>query len=1375
MRQFLILLGCLLAGYVQADSFNFARIDNTDGLSNNQVECIFKDSRGFIWFGTNYGLNRYDGYRMETFVSQKNDTNSLLYNAVPDILEDYKGNLWLGGNPFYYVFDVRAERFHQDITNIMAEMGFDFIPTLVDIDKHGDYYFYNPEDGIHFYKVKDGRRLHYKQSADLNNLSPGTISHFKAVDGFIWVLFESGLLERFNEKTGTVDFRNHYLKDHYEASIIVKHLFIDKQGCPWVYPGIKDDGVLQYDFDRAGWVCFGTRQESLPDIPFHPLSSSFVREVAQDQTGRIWIATDHGGITLYDKANEQTTVLRHDPVNPHSVSQNSVISLFCDDDGIMWAGTFKNGVSYYHPGMLKFNKSPLFFFQHPDLETKDCNSLLEDRQGNLWIGTNGNGLLKQDKQTGRFSLYRHHKNDPASLSSDIVISLLEDKKGRLWAGTFMGGLNRMDGQRFTSFQSNPANPNSLSNNSIYSLVQDPDGAIWIATLGGGIDRLDPEKQQFLRHDIGNMPEMSSNYVLSMSVKAFPHVLLSTSQGLNLLNTKTNTITAFFKDQQLIDQLSDIIMIYSLMDSQGNVWMGTESGINLYLADLKTMMHLTKADGMPSNQVVSLVEDNRGNIWAGTRNGLACITMTRDTKSGQPTFSIVSFDEKDGLVSTIFNQNAVYKNKEGWLYFGCTKGYTCFDPDRIRFNATAPRPGFTALYVGNERVEPGQLWHGRILLEHTLPFVDKVELKHNENNVTVLFSAFSFIHPEKNRYRYRLIGLSEEWQETRNGDAFVTLNNLSRGTYTLEVMASNNDNVWAANPIQLKLVVKPPFWLTWWAVTFYIMLGALLAGYTIHYMLRKQRREFEQVRRISEARQQHEMDEMKFRFFTNISHEFRTPLTLILNPVEKLLLDERDEAERTLLNIIQRNANALLNLVNQLLDFRKLDAKRDQLNTSVGDIVSFIKDCCYAFTDLATSKSVNFAFTTSISELRMDFDQEKISKVMTNLLSNAFKYTPDKGRIEVALDVHYPLNSEDKTLSIRVTDTGVGIPERDLSHIFERFYRVDNQDNTHQTGTGVGLHIVSEYVKMHHGEVVVESKEGQGSVFTIWLPVKYQVQQEIIAINGEETPENQVPPEEAGLKDDHLNKLPLMLVVDDNDDFREFMASLFSNTYRVLKAQDGDRAYKIILDKMPDLIICDVMMPNMDGFELCRLVKQDVRISHIPIILLTAKAGQDNAYKGIEAGAEDYIAKPFNMDMLTLKVARIMERQRHIREHFRKKVDVVPGEVEITTLDEKFVKKAVGLVEANLSNPGFLVEDLCREMGMSRVYFYKKILSLTDKTPSEFIRFIRLRRAADLLEKSQLFVNEVAFQVGFNDPKYFRKYFKDEFGLSPNEYKKKFMV
>ncbi len=459
----------------------------------------------------------------------------------------------------------------------------------------------------------------------------------------------------------------------------------------------------------------------------------------------------------------------------------------------------------------------------------------------------------------------------------------------------------------------------------------------------------------------------------------------------------------------------------------------------------------------------------------------------------------------------------------------------------------------------------------------------------------------------------------------------------------------------------------------------------------------------------------------------------------------------------------------------MLDFRKLDVNKDSLNISVGDVVAFIKDICYSFTEMANKKSINFLLSTSVSELRIEFDPEKMKKIVSNLLSNAFKFTPNNGKIDVNIGLIQQINDDKQLLKITVSDTGIGIPSKDLERIFERFYRVENPENGHQTGTGVGLHIVSEYVKLHQGDIGVESKLGKGSTFTVTMPANQILQEEIISQNkvNELIPEDQTPEEEA-IFEEHRKKLPLMLVVDDNEDFRNFISALFTESYRILKAEDGEIAYDIILDKMPDIIICDVMMPKLDGFELCKKVKQDIRISHIPIILLTAKAGDENKYRGLEAGAEDYIAKPFNMEMLSLKVSRIIERQKKTRDQFKHKIDITTSDVEITSMDVKFVKKAVALVEANISSSEFLVEDLCREMGMSRVYFYKKILSLTDKTPSEFIRFIRLKRAADLLEKSQLFVNEVAFQVGFNDPKYFRKYFKDEFGVSPNEFKKKFI-
>jgi len=1372
-KHTLVLALCIVLG-IKAETYNFVKLDNTHGLSNNQVECIFKDSRGFVWIGTNFGLNRYDGNQIKVYKSIKNDSTSLSFNAVSQIQEDVNGNLWISGNPITIFYDIRTEKFQRNLTPILSPMGVHFTPTIIEIDKQKNYYFYHSNDGIYKYDVTLKKLISYKQSANGNSLSKGSIIAIHADHNLLWVLFQSGLLERFNEKTNTVDFRNSYIKENAQGSSMDKHIFIDASGCPWIYPGIGDKGLLHYNFTNSSWVFFGNDKQDFKHPVDRFITSSFVRDIEQDKKGRIWIGTDHGGVNIYDKETDEINVLRNDPTNPNSLSQNSAISLYCDNNDIMWVGTYKNGVSYYHSGMFKFDKSPLYFFHHPELENKDCNKLYEDRSGNVWIGTNGSGLLRLDKNNKSFKLYRNQKGDKTSISSDVIISMLEDKKGTMWFGTYFGGLNQLVGNKFIRYFPEVNNPNSLSNKSIYGLVEDRQQNLWIGTLGGGVDQLDATRKNFTRHVKGNFPSLSSNFIMSMYTKDSSLIYICSSGGIDILNVSTNTITPVFKYKNQISKLSDLVVYNTLIDSRNQLWIATDNGINVYNRAQNTISYINKTSGLPSDQIVSLVEDNNGNIWAGTRNGLACIYIS--SSAGKYHYKIVSFDENDGLPSSTFNQNAVFKNKAGEIYFGCTKGYTAFDPKTIHFNKTVPQPHFTELFIDNEEIHPGHAYKNKIVLNSSISNTNKIVLHYDDKNFTLNFSALSYIHPDKNRYRYQLAGFDDHLIETKNGIGTASYSNLNQGEYQLLVYACNNDNVWSTIPLALEIVVLPPFWFAWWAIIFYILLGLILVWHIVNFNLRKQQREFESSQRMREAKQLHEVDEMKFRFFTNISHEFRTPLTLIIGPVEKLMREIKLEEHQTMLSIIQRNANGLLELVNQLLDFRKLDVQKDILKISVGDIVAFIKDICYSFTELANRKSINFTFSTSISELRMEFDPEKMRKIVTNLLSNAFKFTPIVGRIDVNISLIQQLNEDKKLLKFSVSDTGIGIPASDLERVFERFYRVENLENGNQTGTGVGLHIVSEYVKMHLGTIGVESKPGKGSTFSFIIPALQQIQQEIINGNNveEELKMKALTSEEETLVKDYRSMLPLMLIVDDNEDFRNFISAMFTESYRILKAEDGEKAHNIILDKMPDIIISDVMMPNMDGFELCRLVKQDIRISHIPIILLTAKAGDENKYVGLVAGAEDYIAKPFNMEMLSLKVSKIIERQKKTRDQFKRKVDITTNEVEITSMDEKFVKKAVALVEANIASSDFLVEDLCREMGMSRVYFYKKILSLTDKTPSEFIRFIRLKRAANLLEKSQLFVNEVAYQVGFNDPKYFRKYFKDEYGISPNEYKKKFI-
>jgi len=1366
LKPIFLLLLLFVSRSIYPQSFDFSHLDNTDGLSNNQVECIFKDSRGFMWFGTNSGLNRYDGRNFKIYKHDKEDPGSIRYNRITNIQEDKNGNLLLAstGGVLYTIYNYQTETFTSNIDSALYALNLPPAPSIIEMDEEKNLYLYYIDKGIYKYEYKPGKQVLIPQGAGTGVLSEGEIVQLKIQNNCIWVLYRDGLLERFNEKLNAVDIRDNFFKENSQNSTIDKTLFIDSDNDLWVYPSVADKGASFYDINSKSWTLLD-RNSTIR------LSSSFIRTIGQDNNGLIWIGTDHGGVNIYDKKNKKIQILRSDIFNPNSIRQNSIISLFCDNDGIVWAGTYKNGVSYYHPNMFKFKKAPLSFHFRQDTEIFDCNVLYKDRLDNLWIGTNGQGLVKYEEKKDDFRIFRSDARNSKSLSSDIITAITEDDAGVIWIGTFLGGMNACKGTDFTRYQIDESNSNSLSSKSVYGICEDNKNNLWIATLGGGINKLDFSRKNFTRYNRINSPALTTNFFLSASLDQYNNIYMSSDQGIYMIDSKERRVQPYFKDNSLLDSLTNASVNNVISDSRNLLWIATDNGINVYNPTNRSFFYITIQKGLPSNEVVSLIEDNNGNIWAGTRNGLVCIYCNFENNNLE--CKIAYFDTKDGLPSSVCNQNAIFKDRNGVIYIGCTKGYVSFHPDNIIFNQYVPKPRFTDLLIANQPITPNTKYKNRVIIEKSIADLEKIVLNYNETNFTLLFSAFNYLHPEKNQFRYMLEGLDKEWTNTKNGLGAASYSNLNPGNYRLIVYASNDDSIWSEKPLIMEIIVKPPFWLTWWAYAIYLLIVATIIRLFVKYKLNKQKHEFEQAQKIMEANKIHEIDELKFRFFTNISHEFKTPITLILTPLEKLLKEPVTNEQRNLLNIMRRNAQNLLNMVNEILDFRKLDLKKMNLSITSGDIISFLKEICFTFSELAAEKTIKLTYTTYLEELQMDFDPEKMNKIITNLLSNAFKFT-EKGHIDVSVGISETRQNTDiKMLSVKVSDTGIGIEDKYLDKIFDRFFRIGNHQKSSQPGTGVGLHLVSEYVKLHKGEILVESTVGKGSSFTVLIPIynssfKESRNQDIIHSGENNQRQETIAPD-----NNEKKGLPLLLVVDDNNDFREFIHSLFYNSYRVITAKDGEDAYNKVMDELPDLILCDVMMPKMDGYEFCRKVKEDIRTSHIPVILLTAKSSEENQYSGLEAGADDYISKPFNIDMLTLKISKIIERQKKSQNNFKKKIDISPSEIQIMTVDEKFVKKAVGIVEENIGNAEFLVEDLCREMGMSRVYFYKKILALTDKSPSEFIRFIRLKRAANLLKKSQLFVNEVAFQVGFNDPKYFRKYFKDEFGITPNEYKKKF--
>ena len=649
-------------------------------------------------------------------------------------------------------------------------------------------------------------------------------------------------------------------------------------------------------------------------------------------------------------------------------------------------------------------------------------------------------------------------------------------------------------------------------------------------------------------------------------------------------------------------------------------------------------------------------------------------------------------------------------------------------------------------------------------------VENVEFDYKQNIFSVSFASDNYNLPEKTQYMYKLEGFNNDWLTLPVGVHNVTFTNLAPGKYVLRVKAINSDGYVGIKEATLGIVVNPPFWMSWWAYLLYAV-GLVIVLFLARYrMLKREREKFHLQQIENEVAKNEEINNMKFRFFTNVSHELRTPLTLIISPLEGMLKETTDELQSTRLQLMYRNAQRLLHLVNQLLDFRKGEMSTHQLSLSEGDIISYVHSVCNSFLLMADKKHIQFSFFSGIDTFSMAFDADKVGKIVMNLLSNAFKFTPEGGRVTVMIE--HVAGTPD-ILEIKIADTGIGISDVDKEHIFERFYQAGHKGVEETTGNGIGLSLVRDFVTLHEGEVKVFDNIGMGSVFVIQFPVKHvetqvQLPEETgMSVGDEEDREmKEEVREETGRKD-----FPLLLVVDDNEDFRIFMRYSLELQYRVKLAVNGKEAWEMMQEELPDLVISDVMMPQMDGNELCRLIKQDKRTAHIPVILLTARQNTEAKLEGLQTGADDYVTKPFNMTILVLRIRKLIELSRYHRVT-QGMIDPAPSEIVITSLDEKLIEKAIKYVEDNMSRTELSVEELSRELGMSRVHLYKKLLQITGKTPIEFIRVIRLKRAAQLLRESQLHVSEVAFEVGFNNPKYFSRYFKDEFGVLPSVYQEK---
>lgn len=984
------------------------------------------------------------------------------------------------------------------------------------------------------------------------------------------------------------------------------------------------------------------------------------------------------------------------------------------------------------------------------ITNESVRCFLEEDDGNILVGCR-EGLYRFNPSTQKLE---HLYEDQIT---DLVISLYRDRKGNIWAGTFLKGFYQIsENGTCKSFpRTSGTSEQDIAQNVSRGMYEDSKGRYWVS-VAGGVGRLEPHTGKVMEMLSDRHPELKSFRLIHAFCPLDEDCFMAVGDnGLFYYDTKHDRI--WIPDAKKDKFYKAGIKYFDFLeDVRELAWFATEDGIRVWDEKKARLYQLTTAEGLPNNAVSSLLEDEEGVVWASTLNGICKITLRDDEKGGYA-FSIVNFSVSDGLQSGIFYTHSELKSRSGMLYFGGAHGFNCFNPRNMMYDDYASRPILTGLTIFNTPVNVNTEYNGRMILKETLNRTREIELQHNENFITLEFSGLNYVNPSHTYYRYRLQNFDEGWVEsnvTGLGQAVYT--GLRPGRYKFEVYAANGDKIWCKEPARLTIVVKPPFWATYYAMAFYVLAFGILVFYLFRWYVQKEKAKMVEERKENARKQQENLEQMKLRFFTNISHEFRTPLTLILTPLGSLIRQQENGEQKQKLTVIYRNAEKLLKLVNQLLDFRKLEMAGERLSLTMGDMVQFVDEACKAFQELTKERGIELVCEKRTDHLYMYYDHDKVYKIINNLLSNAVKFTSSGGKIVVRIE--NVLRGERNYMSISVSDTGCGMNEKDLKLIFTRFYQAEKGKNG-ETGSGIGLHLVKGYVDLHGGEVSVESRLGEGSIFTVHIPTDLQ---------GEE----HVTPHQEEVSDEDTTCRKKILVVEDNTEFRNFLVGELRADFDVIEAEDGIEGEERVFAEYPDLIISDLMMPRRDGIEFCQRIKNDIHTSHIPFILLTAKMSEDSRIESYQAGADSYISKPFNFELLQVRINKLIEQRETRKETFHKTIEITPSSITTTSLDEEFVKKALECVEKNMDNPDYSLENLSTELGLSKTHLNRKLAAIINMKPLQFIRSVRLKRAAQLLVNSQYNVNEIADMVGFNTLKYFNRYFKEEFGMTPTQYREK---
>jgi len=1303
----------------------FEHINTSEGLSSSLVNCMIQDKEGYIWFGTYDGLDRFDGISYKSYKNTPGDTTSIMNcNNIRCLFEDRAGNLWIGtlnelnkfekstgifrhfkpGNSYY--FSIQEDR-----------EGFLWIGTGKGLMK------LNPNSGKYTCFTHDFLDSTSLMSDYVNKL-------FIDSHDNLWIGTPIGL-DKFDRKTKTFI---HYWKEPihkllpaYEPNkYLITAIYEDLSGTLWI--GTMA-GILEFYPETRKF----TLHENIPQNP-NTISHPVVSSICEVDNNTIWVGT-YVGLNIFDKRTRKFTRIYHNDKVTNSLSLNGVSDILRERSGTMWVATFTGGVNKVDRTVSPFKR----YYNRPWRETERFASasildLDKARDGSIWIGT-PTGLMNFDPVKEQFRNYKFTQN---------IRIVKEDQKGNLWIA-----FNVKSRRKFIKLEKNGhiMDITDYSGNKLITLINEiieDDSILWACTEpDGSILKVNTHTNKFSTvHTIGRI--IRTIY----KDKSGLIWIGATNYGLLCFDPiKNKIVNHFLYDVRNPKSISGNSIFAIWEDDIGNLWAGTNGGLNKFDRKRNSFSHYTESDGLLSNRTDLIFPDTKKNLWIITLKGISKLNI----KTGE----IKNYDVVQGLI-TVGWRVVGCQSDNGEIYFDSPGGLVRFHPDSVKDNPYKP-----PIVISNITV-----------MDKSILFGSEINLPYSDNNLSFEFAALSYVRPEKNLYAYKLEGMDDDWKYSGIRRR-ATYTNLDPGEYTFRVKGSNNDGVWNEAGTSIKIIIFPPWWRTKWAYVFYFLLVLSIIYFIWKAQVRRIRikNEFQMSR--FEAKKLHEVDEIKTRFFTNISHEFRTPLTLILGPALHLLERTKDEKTKEDLELIQRSAKKLNKLVDELLDISRIEAGEMKLKTSLQNLVSVVKEIILSFYSLAERKNITFKLNCDENEIIAYLDKTKFDKILTNILSNAFKFTPEGGKIEVGI------SSKEKIAEIIICDTGVGISKTKIDKIFDRFYQVDGSHTREQEGTGIGLALTKELIDLHKGKVEVESAEGKGSTFRLIFPLgKDHLNPEEICQEDSENENASTRLDEFVEKKDE-NKIDVdlferpekhsLLIVEDNADVRKYINGILKSQYNILEAKDGEEGLNKSFEQIPDLIISDIMMPKLDGIELCDKLKTDSRTSHIPVIMLTAKATINDKINGLEIGADDYIMKPFEAAELKARIKNLLDQRKRLHEHFRQYGLFEIEEQNITSLDKKFIQKSIEVININLSSTDLNVEFLADQLTISKSVLNKKLSALTGDTPAEFIKRIRLSKAAKLIEHNTGNISEIALEVGFGNPAYFAECFKKQFGISPSHY------